>query len=525
MKETNILLIVAALLLIGCSPVRRANGELVQVDSLLKQGYVDSAYAKLCALPQKALVSSQDSAYFYLLSTQVAYRLYKPVASMKPLDYAISHYSASDVDKRLLAMAQYYKAMLLYDAGRVKDGVVFLKNAEFIAKNVPDAELHHKIFESLELINEESGELQAAMRYARKSLAVSADARNALWQVHACNNLAVLHSKTGNADSASVYIRRCMSMLRYIPQTERKVVLNNIGAYFMQRDTAAARKYFAEIIRSQPMSEAYLNLATLHMQEGDYASADSLLHRALSVGDWQVKDEVMGEMFSLQVQRGRLGEAVATARHLLALKDTVMEKRRENDVKIIQADFDNMKARQEYERRVMLGLVLVVVLSLFGVIVVLYLRYKTFRNKAAIARDQMLIKNYELRLAELQQQGKDKEREIEDIKRRKQKLIDRHRDVLNNGYRLFTDISSGKTTVLWGKADFESFVEYYRLIDAEYVDFIDNGYDGLSMKSKFFLILEHMGRNSAEIMQIMGIADGTVRSIRSRINKRRIGDF
>ena len=85
-----------------------------------------------------------------------------------------------------------------------------------------------------------------------------------------------------------------------------------------------------------------------------------------------------------------------------------MEKRRENDVKIIQADFDNMKARQEYERRVMLGLVLVVVLSLFGVIVVLYLRYKTFRNKAAIARDQVLIKNYELRLAELQQQGKDK---------------------------------------------------------------------------------------------------------------------
>ena len=202
-----------------------------------------------------------------------------------------------------------------------------------------------------------------------------------------------------------------------------------------------------------------------------------------------------------------------------------MEKRRENDVKIIQADFDNMKARQEYERRVMLGLVLVVVLSLFGVIVVLYLRYKTFRNKAAIARDQMLIKNYELRLAELQQQGKDKEREIEDIKRRKQKLIDRHRDVLNNGYRLFADISSGKTTVLWDKADFESFVEYYRLIDAEYVDFIDNGYDGLSMKSKFFLILEHMGRNSAEIMQIMGIADSTVRSIRSRINKRRVGDF
>lgn len=230
------MLIVAALLLIGCSPVRRANGELVQVDSLLKQGYVDSAYAKLCALPQKTLVSSQDSAYFYLLSTQVAYRLYKPVASMKPLDYAISHYSASNVDKRLLAMAQYYKAMLLYDAGRVKDGVVFLKNAEFIAKNVPDAELRHKIFESLELINEESGELQAAMRYARKSLAVSADARNALWQVHACNNLAVLHSKTGNADSASVYIRRCMSMLRYIPQAERKVC-STISVPILCRET------------------------------------------------------------------------------------------------------------------------------------------------------------------------------------------------------------------------------------------------------------------------------------------------
>ena len=79
----------------------------------------------------------------------------------------------------------------------------------------------------------------------------------------------------------------------------------------------------------------------------------------------------------------------------------------------------------------------------------------------------------------------------------------------------------GKTTVLWKKHDFESVIEYYRLVDIEYVDVIENSYDGLSPKYMFCLILEHTGKTDQEIMQIMGLAEVSLRSVRSRINKKK----
>ena len=54
-----------------------------------------------------------------------------------------------------------------------------------------------------------------------------------------------------------------------------------------------------------------------------------------------------------------------------------------------------------------------------------------------------------------------------------------------------------------------------------FVDSLDSEYDTLSPKYQFFLVMEHLGKTDKDIMHIMGLADGSIRSIRSRINKRR----
>lgn len=142
--------------------------------------------------------------------------------------------------------------------------------------------------------------------------------------------------------------------------------------------------------------------------------------------------------------------------------------------------------------------------------------------KVAVAKDQMLINSYERQVADLERQGLDNRKEIEVINRRKERLLDRHRDTLNCGYQLFSDVmENGKTTVLWKKHDFEIVVEYYRLIDVEFVDKLETSYDEISPKYKFFLILEHIGKTDKEIMAIMCVADVTIRSIRSRVNKKK----
>ncbi len=187
---------------------------------------------------------------------------------------------------------------------------------------------------------------------------------------------------------------------------------------------------------------------------------------------------------------------------------------------LIPSEFDNIKSKQKNERNIIIAIITITILVLIATVSILFLRYKQYKTKAEMAHDQMMIKNYESQIKELERMDQHKEKKIETINKRKEKLLDKHRDTLNRGYILFNEILNGKTTVLWKKNDF-NIIEYYRLVDMEFVDMLDNSYDELSPKYKFFLILEHIGRTDKQIMAAMGIAEVSGRSIRSRVNKKK----
>lgn len=521
MNRILIFIAITLSMLAGCTERRSANRKLADIDSLLSCGLVDSAYIKICNIKTASLTTAEDSAYLYLLKTQAEYRLYKPVASMEPLNFSIRYFSDSDKDREKLASAFFYKGCLLYDAGNVKDAIRFIKNAEFIAEKTGNTELKHKIYESLLVINEEAGEDILALEYSKKSVAESQKARRSDWLAHAYNNIAVLYAKLGANDSSDVYLKKCMALLKSIPQNDCQFIMNNIGVYFMQNNPQVAKKYFMQVINIAPMDVAYKNLASIYAKEGNPEMAEAMWAKALHTDNMQIRDEVMHAMFKYQMARADYKGAANTASKLIELKDSLTEKRSGNNVKAIQSEFDSIKSKQEYERKITAAIVFITILALAVAITLLYFRYKQYKTKAAIAHDQMLIKNYENQIAELERMDLHKEKEIEAINKRKEKLLDKHRDTLNRGYSLFSDIQNGGTIVLWKKNDFENVIEYYRLIDMEFVDMLDTSFNELSPKYKFFLILEHIGKTDAEIMKTMAIAEVSLRSIRSRINKKR----
>ncbi len=506
----------------GCRHESNKNAKLEAIDSLLSRGLVDTAYAEIGDIKSIDLQSVDDSAYFFLLRAQAEYRLFKPISSMKSLDFSIQHYLNNSSEKEKLASAYFYKAGFLYDSHNTKNALEYIKNAEFIAEKTDDTELKHKIYEGLLIINEEAGEETTALEYSKKSINVSLKAKRNDWLAHAYNNIAVVYAKMKQKDSSNVYLKKSMALLNSIPKKDCLFIINNIGVYFMQTQPETAKRYFQQAINIAPNEEVFKNLANIYALEGNADVADSLWRKALKTDNLQIKDEVMHTMFKFQMSREDFKNAATTASKLIELKDSLSEKRNDSNVKAIQTEFDKMKSQQEYERKIALAIACITLLFLIVIITLLYFRYKQYKIKAVMAHDQMMIKNYENQIAELERMDQHKEKEIESINRRKEKLLDKHRNTLNRGYSLFSDIQNGSgTIVLWKKSDFENVIEYYRLVDVEFVDKLDNSYDELSPKYKFFLILEHIGKTDAEIMDIMAVAEVSLRSIRSRINKKR----
>ena len=198
-------------------------------------------------------------------------------------------------------------------------------------------------------------------------------------------------------------------MLHYIPRQEQIYILNNIGAQLIATNPQKAKVTLLKAISIAPMGAAYDNLATIYVGEGDTAKANELWDKALKTNDMQVRTDVMNSRFNHQCATADYKGAAKTARQLIRTKDSLYTSWRENDIRSNQMAFDNIKAKQEYERKIETGIFAIILLSLSFVVVFFCMRYRTYKAKNALAIDQRRIKDFEGQIAEFEKQGQEKE--------------------------------------------------------------------------------------------------------------------
>lgn len=95
------LLVCISLVTVGCN--HPDGGEqLSQIDDLLAQDEVDSAYQCLTEIPLADMKSEADSAYYYLIQTEINRRRRQPSTSDSAIIYSVHHYKNTS-DKIKLA--------------------------------------------------------------------------------------------------------------------------------------------------------------------------------------------------------------------------------------------------------------------------------------------------------------------------------------------------------------------------------------------------------------------------------------
>lgn len=88
----------------------------------------------------------------------------------------------------------------------------------------------------------------------------------------------------------------------------------------------------------------------------------------------------------------------------------------------------------------------------------------------------------------------------------------------NSGEILYNHVVNNKPIAKWTTADMVNFIEYYRIINPDFVEDLDNNYNKLSPRYKIILILEDMKKSIDEIKIIMSFEETSYYSAKSRIN-------
>ena len=163
-------------------------------------------------------------------------------------------------------------------------------------------------------------------------------------------------------------------------------------------------------------------------------------------------------------------------------------------------------------------------LCLFGTIIVaivviiyLYVKYTREKEKKEIHKLQLQLLATEEHLRKLQSVDSNQKSDIIALKKETRQLREVIAHKLPRGKRRYDEICDGSNVSVWSERDMESFVEYYKMFDAQYVLGVEVDCDNLTLQNRVILILYKMGKTDEEVAQILGKTKGAVRTMKSRI--------
>ena len=506
-------------LLTGC----QQNGirlQLISIDSLLMEENVDSAITLLSTLSLNETKEKGDSAYYYLLLTEAQYRKWIPTESDSTIDYSLNYYKkTSDIEK--LARAYYYKGVTNENNKCLKEKILLIKQAEKLADKTNNQLLQHKIYEKLAYFNGNANANELALFYAKKAWNVAKQLDDKDRQAVGLCYMATAYSFLGRMDSLALCVQSCIPLTDYMTDNDKAYLYNRIGELYADKEPEMAKKYLKESIAIKPLLLAYVALSNIYMQEHDYEKAEEVWKRALQArGGSKAKSDIFRAMRQQSIEQKDYQRASDLADSMLRYQEKYYEELTHNQIVEIQTKYDKETAEKAIKTRMQtwgLGLTALLTLAAGGLSV---MGYQSRKAKKDLRDSKSLLAEYKRQAEELEASGKADAKQITELHRKIDELRHQHAGILSKGKELYQDILAGGTTSLWHKEDFLNYLEYYKMIDMPFVNKMQTDYNNLSPKYIFFAIMEHEGRDDVEIMRVMGISEGTLRSTRSRINNR-----
>ena len=508
-------------MMMGCGK-DRVSERLIQIDNLLNADKVDSAKILLGSIPMSDLQSKKDSAFYYLMQTEIQYRKWIPAQSDSAINYSVSYYQGSS-DKEKLARAYYYKGVAILENKEFTEAIYMVKRAEKLADKTDNLLLQHKIYETLSHYNSSAYEKNLALRYAKKAYQVSKELNDKNRQAIALIYMAGDYHSLGRMDSLAICIQECLPLTNFITDRDKAYLYTRMGELYTDSEPEMAKKYLLKAETIHPQLWTYVALSNIYMKENDIEKAQKIWKKAQQMaGSLTAMIKVLSAMRHQCMEQEDYRQANALADSIIQKQDLLYSQREQAKIGEIQAKYDKEAAERDIKEQVMgWGLaLLVMVVVIFSWLS--YRSYKGMRAKKELAETKVQLEAYTRKAEELEKSDKTNTKEIGELHKKINELHHRHAGILAKGKLLYEDIAEGGTTVHWGKDDFINYLEYYKLKDLPFVNEMETNYNHLSPKYIFFAVLEHEGHDDEDIQHIMGISESTLRSTRSRINSKKL---
>lgn len=340
----------------------------------------------------------------------------------------------------------------------------------------------------------------------------------------------ILYGKLSSDESKAYYplLKAKIAYLRNIPFKD-SLLLNNSIEYFWQNSKLfllSDAYYYKGCLEFQ---EKHYDSAFFHMKQAEYYSdktndvnqklkiVQMLLEFNNLIGD---KEYVNIYSRKKEILAKNASSKVPSVMCLSSKVPLLLSERVKKRIYLIQKTF-TVEADQKLKDNTMLNVFISIIVLFVVLTYLLYGRNKIAENKLLLEKEMTHeIKDaYEVKIRQL---WSDKEKTEQKLEKMKGNILEREMEVLSAGKILFQEIQNGGTTAVWNKRNFEEFNEYYKLVNSLFIEKIKKEFSPLSPQCVFYLIMRNENRNEEEIMRVLCKTNGALRTMKSRINAKKI---
>ena len=516
MKRLFLIFAVTLCVLTACNTNR---DRLIEINGYLNDNRLDTAQLCLNMVNPDGL-SEKDKALYDLLTVKLNHLSYNPAPSDTLIRSCIDVFTRLD-DKERLAESLYYQAVADYEDGRVAQAFTAMKKAEAVADGIDDLTIRHKIMESLTDWNMSERQYQLAMTYGKRNLDLSTMANNNNWIAYALVFISQIYNGLGMRDSASLYLDKCLTYMKDVPDSQRVDFYNYIAAVSMKTDLPTAHAYAMKGNAIRPNSVGYVTLAQIRYQEGDSnAVIDSLCEKASELASNPgERIFVLQHVMKLYAKQERYDKALRASNAFMQAWDAEAKRRDEHNVFKLQAAYDYKIKKMREQQNTDLVTMILILLIVTIVFLILYFLYLHNKQVKRYEQSKLLLKEYQQKMEELEEH-KDLEKRILYVTDRIDNSEEEYTKMLHEGRKRYNQIMDGSTTENWEDEDFYNFIEFYRMKDMSFITHLEEDYDRLSTRNIMFMILFHMGKNDEEVANIMGLAEDSIRMAKTRLRRK-----
>lgn len=502
------------------------DAKLQAVENLLDNRNTDSASLVLNQIDNYNLKGDAEKYKYALLRIRLNNQEGVVLESDSIIRQCLKYY-ASQNDHKNSAECYYYEGQYHYDMGHTKQAFWNMYYADREAKSTDDITLKHKIKECLLDWSNSDEEYKQAIVYGKENYNLSLLSGKKEWIAYSYALMATTYYGLGKNDRADELLNKSLMYISSIPRKEQSNFYVSLGSSLIYKSPKKAEVYFNKALAVYPQPSVYSGFCILEFQRGNVEKAEEYFKKALQAKDMSTIEFTYQNMQSLYAASGDYKKAYTTLVNLTRLQEKQFKEKKDNNLLIIQKNFENQMKNQEIREMATKGIFIVILAILAVVSIYFWLHFKNEKWMKDSLQTQLVLNVYKERLEKikklksLDKNDSDSEQEAK-IKKKISEFQDLQSKILYKGKALYQDILDGKNTHTWNKKDFEHFLEYYKLIDLPFITHLQTDYDHLSPRYQFFLVLKEMGKTDEEIQGILAVSSTTVRTTKSRIKSSKL---